>query len=382
MLKKVGGINVHAAAAVQKIFDLNGWAYWFNWQCSACLGEWPGPSDTSICPLCGDGGLVKRSPHFGKDFLKTLELPFAKDLLRARKINRLLSTYLEPWLTQMDDHGVWRYQLNQLARDTENGATYGTISGRFSASTLDDIGEGAQPQQIWSVEKQEEELGTDYILRELFIPDDGAWFCSGDASQIEFRLFGHYSKSDTIVNAYQQDPWTDFHLMMATNVLRGRVPRKQAKNVNFMRLYGGGNKKLSRMVGCTLREAEEMGQVYDELFPEAKELTSRAQRFAEDRGYVYTLYGRRARFRDWKKTYAALNRIIQGSAADVMKERLVALYESGLMKLRVTVHDEINGDIEDQSKSELVTELLNDFSIPLRVPLLWKIQVGKNWAMR
>jgi DNA polymerase-1 len=94
------------------------------------------------------------------------------------------------------------------------------------------------------------------------------------------------------------------------------------------------------------------------------------------------MMGRRARFPDREFTYKALNRVIQGSAADEMKLKLVELHrnrkETGF-KLRFTVHDEVNGDVPDKAAKDRVQAILNERLLPTRVPLLWSVATGANW---
>ncbi len=388
MQKRIHFINPFQAIAIKKHFDANRWEYPFNYSCDDpdCRDTWWGfKGSVTECQGCGGTKFRAASPHFGKEFLKSSDIPFARDLLFTRKLDRLLNYFLMPWITSCGDEGIWRYELHQLKRhDNEEVGGRGSISGRFSATTVHD-GEGAQPQQIWHPEKQIEEIGDDFVLRELFIADEGQQFSSSDASQIEFRMFGHYSKAPLILNAYRENPWADFHQMVTDVIFKGKVTRKKGKNINFGKLYTMGRRKLAKAMGLSLKEATDMSNEYDAMFPEAKSFSETASRLARERGFVRTIFGRKARFVGTEKLHAAANRIIQGSAADVMKDRLVAVYENKdalQMKMRVTVHDELNGDVPDDAAAKRVNECLTDFSMSTRVPLLWKTEVGKNWAMR
>ena len=97
------------------------------------------------------------------------------------------------------------------------------------------------------VESQlEEEAISNWIVRELFIPEDGLKYVSADASQIEFRWFAHYSKSERLIREYNEDPTMDFHQLVA-NMLGQK--RKDAKHSNFGKLYTMGVPKLARKLG-------------------------------------------------------------------------------------------------------------------------------------
>ena len=114
--------------------------------------------DGDACPWCGKAGSTRTSPHFGQVFLRACPHPFAQQVLHARKLDKLLGTFIEPWAQHLPADGILRYRLHQLRRDD-----YGTISGRCSTSSV--FG-GAQPQQIWNEEKQVEEMGEDWVVRE------------------------------------------------------------------------------------------------------------------------------------------------------------------------------------------------------------------------
>lgn len=381
-IRAIGGINPDASSDLIQLFNRNGWAFPFNRKCENCEEEWPEIERAGLlCPACGKNQVKKMSPHFGQGFLKSCGYPVAKDIVLARKLRHILSNYIAPWEECANRDGMLRYVLHQLRNDEEHG-TYGTISGRFSASAI--FG-GAHPQQIWKVDKQIAAIGDKHILRKLFIAGDGMLFGASDASQIEFRIFGHYSQAPLIIDAYRENPHSDFHQLVASKVLMDVLPRTPAKSINFLKLYGGGPKKMAREMNIPLADAQEMSRKYDEMFPEAKEVTSKASRLAKERGYVKTIYGRRARFKTGMPLHMAFNRVDQGTAADVMKERLAVVYENRKqleILMRLTVHDELVYDTPSKEKADQVTKVLDDFSIPMRVPLLWGTDVGHNWAMR
>jgi DNA polymerase-1 len=112
-----------------------------------------------------------------------------------------------------------------------------------------------------------------------------------------------------------------------------------------------------------------------------KPLLDRASETARQRGYVMTLLGRRARLKG--RFHSALNRIIQGGAADINKRLLIELYrrrkEFGMV-MRLTVHDEVMGGLLDRGMQSAIDKLLNTQYFDLRVPILWSSQVGANWA--
>jgi DNA polymerase I len=331
---------------------------------------------------------------FTKEILERYDHPIVKMVLKARSVDSLRSKYLEKYRKAIGDGDILRFHLYQLRAGEED---YGTVSGRYSSANVN-------IQQVFKAEKQQETFGDDFIIRELFIADDGMDYFAGDASQIEFRLFGHYSKSKKIIGAYQEDPWKDFHQMVA-DILGQK--RSEAKHNNFGKIYGMGRRKMCRRLNlaCTCGCPDEgfwdndnhktecpaiQGNViidhYDSEFPEAKRLMKSAMDLAGRRGYVHTILGRRARFPDGQRLHAALNRVIQGSAADIFKRKLLTLYRNrhtiGIHKLRMPVHDEEAGDIQrGEVYRKRLVDCFQEQEFPeLTVPILWDIAFGKNWA--
>jgi DNA polymerase-1 len=334
---------------------------------------------------------------FEEEYLSKVEHPCVRLVIAARKLHSLNTKYLKKYLKNLDHSNILRYSLHQL-----RGDEHGTVTGRY-ASAAPSSG-GINVQQVMKVESQlEEEFIRDWIVRELFIPADGKIYVSADASQIEFRWFAHYSKSERLIREYNEDPTMDFHQLVA-NMLGQK--RKDAKHNNFGKLYTMGIPKLARKLGlsctcgcdtkeqwnranhhaeCRMRKAFAISKEYDEKFPEAKVLSNEAMKVAKNRGYVRTVMGRRRRYPTKERLHSALNAIIQGTAADTLKIKLLDTYNNRkLLKLdlRATVHDELDGDIDPDPKyKKMFKELLEspDSRIACRVPLLWDIETGANW---
>lgn len=314
----------------------------------------------------------KGAPSFTDAVLKSLakEYPAIANIRRAVRLASIRSKYLLPFWTEHVD-GYLPYHLHQL-----RGDEYGTISGRFSSSHRN-------IQQIMAVEKQVENLGPDYIIRELFVARRRKKLLASDAKQIEFRIFGHHSNSRYIMEAYEKDMEADFHDVvkdMVIHMLPG-ITRKPVKNLNFAKIYGAGFDKVVMMTGLDPDKAAEFIAIYDRTFPETKALLKYAARLATERGYVKTLMGRRSRCAD--RPHKALNAVIQGTAADIMKKKLVELYERRReldLVMMMTVHDEFVGEVEDQEAADRVNTLLNVQSFPLKVDILWDTGIGDNWA--
>jgi len=331
--------------------------------------------------------LDKNDPRFGKvSFSKGLitdvRHPAIRALRHARRLSGVRSKYLLPYLADVRRNGVLRYALHQLRVDDEGG----TISGRYSSSAFS-TGDGANIQQVAGKKfshSVKEEIGWKYIIRELFIPGSGL-YCSADADQIEYRFFAHYARPPKIMEAYAKDPKTNFHKIVQQLIEKYKpITYELTKDCNFAGLFGAGLDKFSFMLGMTDVEAEPIYRTYHKSVPEIRQLLRYAKKRAEEQGFIRTILGRRARFPDLTYVYTqAVNRAIQGGAADENKTKLVELrkeHKRTGLKLRFTVHDEACGDVPDQKAADVVSEVLNRQLLPTRVPLLWTVKAGPNWA--
>jgi DNA polymerase I-like protein with 3'-5' exonuclease and polymerase domains len=328
----------------------------------------------------------------------------------AKQLHSLKTKAIDKFLNSLGDQNILRYALNQLKAVDDNGSN-GTVSGRFSSSGGGKYINGVNIQQVMSDEKQEKiPIIADYPIRDLFIPESGYWL-SADAKQIEFRLFAHFVEtrlgSKKLTNAYRKDPLVDFHDYVKEEILGeafADMPRKIVKNCNFSKIYGVGIKKLcDAYLHVSYEEGEKISKAFNRAFPEAGQLLqnvadlakSRDMGIPENRGWVRTILGRKRQFTnaDLKYNeatgkrdipwYAALNAVIQGTAADIMKVKLLELYDTRhetQFNMRFTVHDEVDGDTPDKEHALKVEEILNRPAFPeLKVPILWDVVMGSSW---
>ena len=342
---------------------------------------------------------------FSEAALDEVDHPLIRKGQKASQYASLNSKIFKAYPNHIVD-GVLRYNINQLASDDG-----GTVSGRFSIGLV---------QQVPNGENHAEAFGDALFPRRLFIPGSGRYL-EGDAEQIEFRLLVHYSQNKKLLEAYAKDPHMSFHKEMWA-MLKAYKPDMlypHVKNYNFAAQYGARSIKLAVMMGfITEREGNEIRQAkrwddprlrlikeieaaYKQAHPEAGQLLERAGHLAKSacddfckkgdalhrqyahRGHVKTLVGRRSRFPTNYKTYIGLNRVLQGTGADVMKRKLKELHdarkETGFV-MRITNHDAVLGDATQPDTLAKVAEVLNRQSFPLKVPILWKCGTGANWA--
>jgi DNA polymerase I-like protein with 3'-5' exonuclease and polymerase domains len=332
--------------------------------------------------------LKTNSPSFTKNFLSTHTHPLVQCIAKAREINKAHTTFIDT-IIKHEHNGRIHADINQIRSDTG-----GTVTGRFSYSN-------PNLQQIPSRNK---DLGP--LIRSLFIPEFGCeWGCF-DYSQQEPRLVVHYASLDQdtsvfgVKDSYLQDD-ADFHTIVAK---MADIPRSQAKVINLGLFYGMGKAKLQAELGVSKEKANELFTIYHERVPFVKSLMNSVSNRAQQRGQIRTLLGRLCRFHLWEPnqfgihkalpfdqarqeygagikrayTYKALNKLIQGSAADMTKKSMLELYKEGIVA-HIQVHDELDISVEDDIKARRIKEIMES-AVDLEIPNKVDYESGKNWG--
>jgi len=340
---------------------------------------------------------AKGAPSFTAAWLKAQEHPFLAALNKMRGIDKLRGTFIEGHALGHLVSGRVHAQFHPLRGD-ENG----TVSGRFSSSL----------PNLQNIPSRDDTLAP--LIRGLFLPDDGERWVRFDWSQIEYRALVHYARgggADQARRMYRDDPTTDFHRMVSE--LTG-IDRKPAKNINFGLVYGMGVKKMAASLGRSEEATRALFEQYHTTLPFVKATFNAASQMAALRGYTRTLLGRRRRFelwepRQWDKTaeacgkeaaeaawgkgirraytHKALNSILQGSAADIMKKAMVAIWKSGVCKVLgaplLTVHDELDWSAPATPEADEAlreSQRIMEQCVSLRVPLRAEREEGPNWG--
>ena len=360
-------------------------------------------------------------PSFTKNFLVNHKHPVVRMIAEARKINKVRTTFIDS-IIKHEHKGRIHADINQIRSDDG-----GTVTGRFSYSN----------PNLQQIPAKDPETGP--LIRSLFIPDEGCKWGTFDYSQQEPRLVAHYSLQfelpsvNTIADSYENDPNTDFHKIVAE---MAEIPRSQAKVINLGLFYGMGKAKLMNELDLTKDKAEELFKKYHENAPFVKQLTNKAMNAAASKGVIKTILGRRCRFPkyepvlrgdDWgtyvpaedeermkelqdmgpvlkdfeeniikdkqgkpKKnywhknptrrafTYKALNKLIQGSAADMTKKAMVELYKQGLLA-HIQIHDELDFSVESEEQAKKIKDIMEN-AVDLEVPNKVDYESGPNWG--
>lgn len=314
----------------------------------------------------------KGNPSITKDDLESMTHPVGMMVRRLRQLDHYRGTFIQSYILNNVGDGGWIHgEFHPLQQDFG----YGTVSGRFSSG-------GALNLQ--NIPSRDEEWAP--IIRGLFVPatPDHYWL-KVDYSQIEYRFLAHYGRGQ-LVRAYNENPDVDFHELASEIV---GIPRGDAKHINFGIVYGMGRAKMARQLGRSLDEAQEVLDEYHGRLPEVRRLYKKADRRANRRGYITTWGGRKRRFArspngyGHEYTYKALNALLQGSAADLIKKAMVELdkvldWEATPMHL--TVHDELDFSIPrgDTETPKMVKAVMEAFH--LDVPVRADVEGGEDWG--
>ena len=334
------------------------------------------------------------SPSFTKNFLSEHSHPLVKKIAKAREINKAHTTFIDT-IIRYEHKGRIHADINQIRSDQG-----GTVTGRFSYSN----------PNLQQIPARNKDLGP--LIRSLFIPEEGhKWGCF-DYSQQEPRLVVHFAattagiKDDPsvreIIDNYSNND-IDFHKAVAD---MAGIDRTQAKTINLGLFYGMGKAKLQAELGLnTKQEAEELFNQYHDRVPFVRNLMNEVSKWASRDGEIRTLLGRGCRFNKWEPaqfgmhtpmtweeavkkygenrirrafTYKALNKLIQGSAADMTKKSMLDLYKEGIVA-HIQIHDELDLSVESEDKAKKVVEIMEN-AVKLEVPNKVDYESGKNWG--
>jgi DNA polymerase I-like protein with 3'-5' exonuclease and polymerase domains len=360
-------------------------------------------------------------PSFTKNFLVTHKHPVVRMIAEARKINKVRTTFIDS-IIKHEHKGRIHADINQIRSDDG-----GTVTGRFSYSN----------PNLQQIPARDPDTGP--LIRSLFIPEEGCKWGTFDYSQQEPRLVAHYALKfelpsvNDIADSYENDPSTDFHKIVAE---MADIPRSQAKTINLGLFYGMGKAKLMNELDLTKDKADELFKKYHDRAPFVKQLMNKVMNAALNKGQIKTLLERRCRFpkyepilkgSDWGRyvpaedeermkelqemgpilkdfegniikekdgkpkknywhnnptrrafTYKALNKLIQGSAADMTKRAMVNLYKEGYLS-HIQIHDELDFSIESKDQADKIKKIMEQ-AVDLEVPNKVDYESGPNWG--
>lgn len=325
---------------------------------------------------------TKTGPSTDVEVLEKLSLdhPVPKLMLEYRTLTKLKNTYLD---------NLTEYTNQRTGRIHASFSQIGAETGRLSCSDPN-----LQNIPIRTDEGR--------AIRLAFVPGDREQqvLLTADYSQIELRVLAHYTQEPALVRAFEQDE--DIHRAVAAEVFNvpldqvNKSQRNQAKTINFGIIYGVTAFGLARRIdGLSVAAAGELITAYNKRFPSIQRFMQECVAQAQDTGYVETLMGRRRPLPDINSGVInirnmsermAINSVVQGSAADMIKIAMLNVYrrlerERRPSKLLLQVHDELVFETPRsvvEEDAEIVRQEMQN-AMSLRVPIKVEVGWGKNW---
>jgi len=363
-----------------------------------------------------------QQPSITQDWLRSLKHPISDTILTGRKVSNNRATFIENAILNLQQRGRIFPNFNQLRKDSDDGAggvigkelkttSKGAVSGRYSSS-------GPNFQQIPSPERDDPnadfQLGS--LVRGLFLPEEGEEWHGLDYSSQEPRGIIHFAEltkckgAHAMAEKFREDPNTDIHLQNAILLLKkkpdfapnAKSARKPVKTIGLGIAYGMGGGKLCYQLGLPYTmstwitggkeieimkagpEGVEIMNAFDESAPYIRQLAEICKNRVRSKGYIVTPMGRRFHFpKDEAGKYMylnkALNRLIQGTSADMTKLAMRDLYRNGILP-HGTVHDEIDISTSDPEVVKRAKYLMEN-SLKMTIPIVVDVGTGKNWGI-
>ena len=359
-----------------------------------------------------------KMPQLPKDYLKTHKNKCLRMIAKAREYDKAANTFVDGLLDYVHNDRI-HADINQIRSDQG-----GTVTGRFSMSNpnLQQI-----PARGFMGKK----------MREMFLPEEGHEWTSLDYSQQEPRIVVHYAikldlpGTEELHKEFDKED-ADFHQIVAD---MAKISRIQAKTINLGLFYGMGKLKLQKELGLDRINAKKLFDEYHNKIPFVRQLSQELIQFSKDNRLLFTLHDRFCRFNKWETTdrewnsetnrfnevplyteeearqafkaeilekykenkvdknymdhfekyytpaftYKALNRLIQGSAADMTKKAMVDLYEKGIVP-HIQIHDELCLSVKSKGDIQAIKEVMEN-TIVLEIKNKVNYKKGKNWGI-
>lgn len=306
------------------------------------------------------------------------QYPLPAIILEYRSLSKLVSTYIDALPKRI-------HAKTQRVHTSYNQAV--TATGRLSSSD----------PNLQNIPIRTEE---GRLIRRAFIAPKDCLILAADYSQIELRLMAHLSQDPALLTAFRND-W-DVHTATASELFQ--IPqyevteeqRRRAKAVNFGLIYGMSAFGLAKQINTSREEAQYYIQRYFERYPGVLEYMNRSRALAREKGYVETLFGRRLYLPEIRSPQiprqkaaerAAINAPLQGSAADIIKQVMIHIYQwqnstpDCPAYMIMQVHDELVFEVAESALESCQNTIRHymENAIELDIPLKVSIGVGANW---
>lgn len=319
-----------------------------------------------------------------KEVLAGLTHPLAEATLGRRQAVKLVSTYLDHFLELSEADGRIHPSINTVGGTGksvfESGGSSGVRTGRMSMNNPN-----LQNVPVRTKEGKK--------VRNCFIAGEGNTWVKADFDQIESRIMAHLTNDPGMLDAFRADG--DFFVNLARDLFSDPAftkadPRRQlVKNGVYALMYGAGTDKFSKTAGVPFDEASTFMRRFGQLYPGVPTWIRQVERLAQGRfdqegeGYVRSPLTGRRHVADAGRLYTLVNYLIQGTAGEILKLKMVEADQAGLDRfMTLPVHDEIDLDVPTDQLDDVVATLrdvMNDSRL-LRVPVTASIEVGERWG--
>jgi len=338
-------------------------------------------------------------PSFKGEFLKTVEHPLAAKIVEIEDLKKMQSSFIKGQILEANVESKVFCTFNPLR----------AVTGRMSCSDP-------------NLQQTPSRGNLAKTVKSCFIPDFGhSEWRDYDFSSIESRILAHFAVGQgakDLRKEYNNDPFTDYHTFTQTmikNLVGLELNRKHVKNVNFAGIYGASEKKLQRMMGLTDAEATTFFEAYHTGLPYVRETMKHVSHGASQCGFTTTIMGRRALFDKWEPKFnkervmplkfkdavrvfgpnvqraylhKALNYLIQGSAADLMKKVMVQCHQDGIFDVigvpRLVIHDALEFSVESNSpdveEAFRAMRHVMENTIKFKIPIKVEGHKGPSWG--
>lgn len=326
--------------------------------------------------------VIKKTPSgqasTAEDVLQTLaaDYPLPEIILQHRSLNKLKNTYTDKLPQQINPqtgriHTSYHQAMAITGRLSSNDPNLQNIPIRTAA--------GRQ-------------------VRAAFIAPQGWQIMAADYSQIELRIMAHLSQDDNLLAAFQND--LDVHSQTAAQVFDtpleqvSREQRRAAKAINFGLMYGMSAFGLSKQLQIDRKQAADYIEQYFAQYPKVEQFIKTIKQQAAEQQYLDTLFKRRLYFPEINNRNAriraaseraAINAPMQGSAADIIKQAMLAVFTATAdapdIRLIMQVHDELVFEVKAEVAEQWATKIKDIMQtvVKLSVPLPVDIGIGDNW---
>ena len=310
-----------------------------------------------------------------KEILGQCDHPLAQTVLQRRQLQKLASTYLGHFITELDADHLIHPSINVL----------GARTSRMSME---------RPNLQNLPRKNDRQPATDTV-RNCVTAREGNVMMMSDFDQVEMRVLAAMADEQSMITAFKGD--TDFFVALARmvygdeTIIKSDARRQVVKNAGYATIYGAGVPKFSKTAGIPLEQGYEVRRRWDELFPNVLRFQRQVQSLATQRRvdeglpYVRCPITRRRQVSDAGKEYTLVNFLIQGASAAILKKKIIELDMAGLGEYMVVpVHDEIILDIPRDMAADAaktLQDVMNDdtlFSVPLSASVSW----GDSWGSK